>query len=372
MNQFQRTAPVLISVAVFLASCGSDPKPEPSADGGSAQGTGWKQIKTGGDTICALGDPYSFFVHPGKVDKVLLYFAFGGFCYNAELCRIGAPNYVPSVEKKVDVERLEHTSGIFDLKREDNPFKDWNIVYIPDCTADFGWGNTTAMHPRSGQYAPVTINHKGFVNVTAVREWVHKEFPSPEKMFVAGSSGGGDSAIMHYPYLRELYKGAPTTWVYLADASFGVVTEKFTTEYVRNWGAVENFPDFGRFAELKPEEMTWDNILTELDASYPNGVLAELGSAHDMLQTITYSIMGGPAADWPGKVEEHLANVSKKASSFRYMLASGSSHIILDQDEFYYSQVDGTTARDWVADLAEGKDVSSYHCSGTCLEEQAP
>jgi hypothetical protein len=40
----------------------------------------WTQINPGGETVCSTGEPYSFFVHPGTSDNLLIYFDGGGMC----------------------------------------------------------------------------------------------------------------------------------------------------------------------------------------------------------------------------------------------------------------------------------------------------
>ena len=41
----------------------------------------WNEIFPEGDTICARGTPFSFFVHPGTVDRVVVDFMGGGACW---------------------------------------------------------------------------------------------------------------------------------------------------------------------------------------------------------------------------------------------------------------------------------------------------
>jgi hypothetical protein len=147
------------------------------------------------------GAPYSFYVHQGTTNKLLIYFAFGGFCYNAQLCAVGALNCVPEVNVNTTI--LANTSGMFDLNRSDNPFADWSWVYVPECTADFEWGNNVANYPAMGSSPAITVNHNGFVNATAIRNWIYDNFKSPDFIFVSGSSGGADAAMMHYPSLRH-------------------------------------------------------------------------------------------------------------------------------------------------------------------------
>ena len=386
MHRFACLSVLLSGSAVAMVSCSSsNQSPAAAADGAATScadgqlivdgacvtpSSAWTQIKTGGATTCGLGDPYSFFVHLGTTNKLLVYFAFGGFCYNAQLCAAGALNFVPKVN--VDTKSLAQTSGIFDLSRPDNPFKDWSWVYVPECTADFEWGNNVAQYPAMGSSPAVTVHHNGFVNVTAVRNWVYENFKSPDRIFVSGSSGGADAALMHYSYIRQHYTNVKN-WAFLADSSFGVVTDQFFTSDIVSWKAYDNRPMWiPAIANAAPSQLTWDFLEIEGAKYFQTGAQAEFGTAYDTLESITYEIMGGMRADWHDKMEAHIQNVSAQTPSFRYLIAPGTAHIVLNQGTFYQYQVNGMLLRDWVSALANGQDVQSSQCTSNCMVTQLP
>jgi hypothetical protein len=379
MQRFTRSSLLLLGTLLATASCSSSNGSGSAADGGEAscaqgeyltngqcQGvvTPWTEIKPGGKTTCLRGDPYSFFVHQGTSDKLLIYFAFGGFCYNAQLCAVGALNCVPKIN--VDPNALANTSGIFDLNRTDNPFKDWSWIYVPECTADFEWGNNVANYPAMGTSPAITVHHNGFVNVTAVREWIYENFKSPQAIFVTGSSGGADAALMHNAYLRQHYTNV-NSWVFLADSSFGVVTDQFLTADTANWKAYDARPTWiPAIANATPAQMTWNFVLSQGADYFKTGGLAEFGTSYDILESITYQIMGGQLSDWHNQMEKNLQDLSTTTPSFRHLVSAGTDHVVLDQPSFYEYQVNGTTLRQWVADLAAGQDVSSSQCMTDC------
>jgi hypothetical protein len=41
---------------------------------------GWTKIEPGGETICSTGTPYAYYVHPGTVNRLVVYFDGGGAC----------------------------------------------------------------------------------------------------------------------------------------------------------------------------------------------------------------------------------------------------------------------------------------------------
>lgn len=374
---------ILISIVFVNASCSSEKQvaANDEAETNCEQGkvfvdgecvakvlpdldSGWTRIEPGGETVCTRGDPYSFFVHPGTVNKLLVFFAFGGFCYNADLCRDGAINHVPTV--KIDEAQLSSTSGIFDVSNSENPFREWYMVYVPECTADFAWGDNVVDYPATDTAPAITIRHKGFVNASAAREWIYDNFNAPEQIAVLGSSGGGNAALMHSAYLREHYGNTQSKSIYLADSSAGVTTREFITEEgLPKWGAFKNRPMWiPAIADASIEDLSWDMLTIEGGKFYSDATFAEFVSAYDPFQSITYQIMGGVFADWHDKMEAHIQNVSENLpDNFRYFVVGGEAHMILETQAFYGHQVDGTRFVNWITDLVNGIDVPNMHCT---------
>jgi hypothetical protein len=291
----------------------------------------------------------------------MVFFAFGGFCYNADLCRDGAINHVPIV--RIDEAQLSSSSGIFDVSNSENPFRDWYMVYVPECTADFAWGDNVVDYPATATAPAITIRHKGFVNASAAMQWIYDNFNAPEQIAVLGSSGGGNAALMHSAYLRKHYEN--TRNIYVADSSAGVTTREFITEEgLPKWGAFEKRPMWiPAIADASLEDLSWDMLTIEGAKFYPDATFAEFVSAYDPYQSITYQIMGGVFDDWHDKMEAHIQNVSKNAPNFRYFVVGGGAHMILETQTFYGHQVDGTRFVDWLTDLVNGIDVVNMHCT---------
>jgi len=96
---------------------------------------GWKRIAPGQGTGCAAGTPYSFFHRAGTAPgKLLIYFQGGGACWNWVSC---SGMFDPSVE----ADELYDYEGIFDRENPANPFREFEIVFIPYCTGDVHVGD---------------------------------------------------------------------------------------------------------------------------------------------------------------------------------------------------------------------------------------
>lgn len=69
--------------------------PHSYAKGGST----WEEIAPGGDTICARGTPFSFFVRSGDPSRVIIDFIGGGACWDGQSCAPGTATFTDSVDE---------------------------------------------------------------------------------------------------------------------------------------------------------------------------------------------------------------------------------------------------------------------------------
>ncbi|MBZ0291294.1 MAG: pectinacetylesterase family protein, partial [Anaerolineae bacterium] len=173
----------------------------------------WNRIDPGGDTICAESTPYAFFVRPvSESNHLLIYFQGGGACWNTFTC-----GTMSTFDPSVAADEV-YTGGIFDLENPANPLLDYNMVFIPYCTADVFTGN------RSVTYGDdLTIEHRGYVNTQAVLNWAYEQFPQPSQVLVTGSSAGALGAIFHAADIMAHYADVPV--IQLGDGYVGLLPE---------------------------------------------------------------------------------------------------------------------------------------------------
>jgi Pectinacetylesterase len=331
----------------------------------------------------ATSQTYSFFVRKGSVNKIVIFFNGGGACWDPVNCLQYVTynpqvfEYVSSGELYVDIEHQpDPTSatplvnhGIFDFTNNDNPFKDWYVVYLPYCTGDLFWGANDNAYPTSSETS-WTIQHRGFVNFLAVLKWVKKNFKLPQEIFVAGSSAGGYAAIMNYPYIREAF---PFTRVYvLGDAANGVSGPDFTSKATVAWNT--QFPKWilGNDISL----LTIEDIYTNIAAEYPFMKIAQYTTAFDGTQTWFYNLQlidpesGAPYVEepwlwkslpsmatiisWNAQMLAYAHGTANLAPNYRYYIAQGSTHTILTTDKFYTeSSAGGVSFSKWVTSMVD-------------------
>lgn len=320
---------------------------------------GWNQIKTGGDTTCALGTPYSFYVHPADSEKLLIYFNGGGACWNGENCQPDGGTYNPSADTILE----EAREGIFDLENPQNPVADYNMIVLPYCTGDVHTGSQTVTYETdSGE--SITIEHQGFTNATAVLEWVYANFENPDDIFITGCSAGSYGSIFLAPYIMQSYPDVPTRQ--LGDAGVGVLTEDW--DGLALWGFYDNIPEsFSDLQSFSPAEII-NAYYKDSAAAYPENSFAQVTSARDLIQTTFHTFMGGRS--WPTYSEELINDLVSDVANFDAYVYGGTQHCIIVQPTMYSYAANGVPFIDWFTDYVNGEVIDSVECE-TCLKAES-
>jgi hypothetical protein len=346
---------------------------------------------------------FSFFVREGASDNVAIFFDGGGACSDPNTCigtAIGdlppGPIYTPAVDETA--ESLAELEGLGDLSNQDNPIRDFNLVYIPYCTADLHIGANIASYdytPVGGSSQTYLINHVGAVNVAAVLRWLVQDsgwnLADANKAFLAGASAGGYGVLYHYPGIRALFPRS-TAMRLLVDASNGIISEGFYNDTLTEdgvWRARDYLP-----AELVPAfDSGPDDLIVEtikaVAAIDPYARIGQYTTAFDAVQIGFYNIgrnVDDPARwfdplellfaslDWATKVRLNMFSTALQAWNFRYYLASGADHTIVPTDEFYSEDsARDVLFSDWLDDMINrrflwGSDWRNLSCAPTCAE----
>ena len=336
----------------------------PSTGGTPSLPAGWTKIEPGGETLCSTGTPYAFWVHPGTVNRLVVYFEGGGACWDANTCSNPGLYYDDTVTE--DDNPANHQQGMADLDNPENPFKDWFQVFVPYCTGDIHWGNQTSTYQLEG--VDHTINHKGFANFSAVLDWVKAGFEEPEKIFVAGCSAGAYGSIMGAAYVHNLYPDAPL--YQLSDAGAGVITQSFFESGFPNWGAEGTIPDWIPALQIPWQELTMAKLYIALADYYSSDRWAEYNSAHDETQTFFYTAMGG-LEDWAQLMMAGIAEIQDATTNFATYTAPGKVHCITPLDIFYTREVNGVKFVDWLSEMVNDEPWDSVTCTDCETDTEA-
>jgi hypothetical protein len=167
----------------------------------------WTKVEPEG-AVCGNGSQYKFFVNfTQRSDNLEIMFEPGGACWDYESCTGGArgaanPNGIPD-------DHLAEYQYLNLLRRsDDNPAKDFNMVWVSYCTGDVHAGDKVATYENPNGGSALTYRHAGLANSQAVIDYLKPLFPDVPQLLVTGCSAGGIGAMQNYAFVREALPGA--------------------------------------------------------------------------------------------------------------------------------------------------------------------
>lgn len=321
----------------------------------SIEDENWKLIKPGGETICGDGSDFYFWSHRGSTNKILVFFEGGGACWDYTTCALGTGKKSIS-DSSFPGSGDTWVRGVFELDNNENPFKDWNIVFVPYCTADIHWGDNIVKYASNYE-----VHHKGFINGMSALNWIYDNHPDPDFIFISGCSAGAYGSRMYTPHLIEHYNNTPV--VMLPDSGAGVIEKDWYLEVFPIWEAYDNRPMWiPGIGDKSLEELGMTELMIASGNYYSDYIIAEYNTYNDNGQKVYLLAQGGDVANYSTLLDEYIMEVANNTSNYRYYVPSGTEHCIMCKDNFYTTEVDGVKFRDWVKSLAAGDDVPSIHC----------
>ena len=358
-------------------------------------------------TQCQLADSkFSFFFQEGEDDghdgdnpehdtdegrNLLIYLDQGGACWDTASCIASAATGVPVYAQAIDraTIRYAQNTGIL-ADRADNPFQNWDKVFIPACTGDVLWGSRDYQYDNVGLPGitdeKITLHHRGFDNVLAALKWVRKRMgdDKPRKVVVAGSSAGGYGAVTDFAFVKEVWPNAKS--YVIADAANGVMDSGFTQAVINNpdspWGQQANLPTwiagitnlptssnryfidfFGHLAHYyadksandpryRPTQFAQYTTEWDVDQVFYYGSMQEAQDPAAMVEllfsvflgeslnpsSLTYPTQNAAYCGWHGLMDQYTSDLAygpNKVDNYRYYRASGYKHTILTETPPY-------------------------------------
>ena len=323
----------------------------------------WIEVAPGGDTGCAAGSPYHFFVRGGDPNRVIIDFEGGGACWSGELCGIGAPIYKPSVrslEDYLSVLELDFIGGLQDVGEPARPMYGWTYVHVPYCTGDIHMGAADVEYDGG-----VAIQHRGAANARSALDWVLEHHGALAEVNMSGCSAGSYGAYFHAPYMAE--RLPESSLRVLGDGGVGVLMDGFFALTRAIWGV--QMPD--EIPRLHEDEIDAVDLFAGVAQAYPDHRFALHTTAFDADQTFYFTAMGGDAEAWPGLARALLETARGEADNLRTILAPGPTHCVTPYEHLWTRSVEGVTLEAWLepwlhADAAPG----DLDCANeSCLED---
>ena len=320
---------------------------------------GWNTMKPGGETTCAHGTGFEFYVRAAHTGKLMVYFYGGGACWDAEGCVEGSTIYNQYIRPERHPDRLH---GIFDLENPDNPFSEYSMIGIPVCTGDVHLGardTTYVLETDDGEPEKFKIRHQGMTNVMAALEWIYSNFDDVEKIFVGGSSAGSLAVPFYANLLAQHYPEANVAGLGDDAGSYG--SDIAAGGDAGRWG----IPDVLRAHrgwENISEDLGVEGLYIEAAKTASNLRLFQVDHAYDNAQYFYVERTGISDPDVLSLLRKYRNKIQTEIPEFRSYTIGGFRHTTLQQEYFYRYHVDGTKLHHWVAAIAQGENVPDIEC----------
>jgi hypothetical protein len=305
----------------------------------------WTIIPTDGTTTCARDTQFQFFARRGTSNNLMIYFQGGGACWSPLTCMEGG-TFDPSVTD----DEFDHYDGIFNLQHPDNPLANYNMVFIPYCTADIHIGDQTVNY-----WDGIDIAHNGYNNSVAVLDWVYQNFPNPTSILTTGSSAGAYGAIYHAADIITQYPNARHT--VLGDAGIGATPEGWSI-LETSWNIYENLsPNIPAWETVDQSTFTADLLYKNSAEAFPNVRFAQFTHYGDEVQMTFYRFgaLGKTDQDWLDILYQSFETLNE-LENFTSYVAPGRDHTILAYPEFYTLTSNEVRFYDWFVQLLTGNE----------------
>ncbi|PCJ26628.1 MAG: hypothetical protein COA96_04730 [SAR86 cluster bacterium] len=325
--------------------------------------SGWNTISTEG--VCSAGTPYQFYAKSSVAsDNLLIFFNGGGACWFGQACDLGEQPNIHSPFADMDSNNPALSGGIFDLENGENPFADYNMVFIPYCTGDVHIGAGERIYTyenEMGEEVKYTAHHNGYENSMTVLNWVYENFSSLRSVVITGSSAGAIGSSFYSGMVAEQYSNIPV--ILIADAAGGYGSPLMPITH-RAWNTASILPDWIDYAGETNETISFEDFYIASANHSPNLTIAQYNAAEDETQKMFTQVIGDAPGSFslPQRILTNYQEIESSVDDFYSYTAGGEFHTILRDKIFYRYEVEGVRFVDWVTSLVNGEQVRDISC----------
>jgi len=328
----------------------------------------WNKIKFDQDAqvFSADGSEYYLLANKGAAaeNKLIIYFSGGGVAWDAMTAAhpISLGNVMKNGKIKyyfpnIPFFKVSTLGGLLKNNNPDNPFKDWNIIYIPYSTGDLHIGNASKEY-TDAKGKPFTMRYNGQANTRAALEWITNHFSAPEKILIAGESAGGFGAAFWAP---EIAKSYPDARIYqYSDGSY-LNADRWPDIIDNEWNA--------NFAATFGYEVHGDLISSIFTANRKllpdNAVLLQSNTLYDELLFDFEKDLNGDVSDdgeyvhrWSARMLQSARELTEVLPGYYYYITDyglnektgRTPHTLSPLNHFYNTEQDGVKLMKWLDD----------------------
>jgi hypothetical protein len=257
---------------------------------------GWTWYEVDG-TFCRDGSKNGLYIRHTDSDKLLIYFEGGGACTTKGFCHfnpqsvnhvltgdgqtvLGTVFAVGPGRQQPGVYNAGVLAGIFDDQNAQNPYKGWNMVYVPYCTGDVHFGSN-----ENGSILNVPEKQKfvGYENNRIFMGRLAATFAdSVEHVVVTGASAGSFGAALNYSMISDTFADAQVDAILDSGAPFDDAHWPACMQQAwrMTWGLNDSLPpDCDECFQADGGGMI--GLADFLMRKHPTGNVAVISSLHD-------------------------------------------------------------------------------------------
>jgi hypothetical protein len=291
-------------------------------------------------------------------DEFLIVFEASGACFNAETCASSRAHFDSTTF--ADFAATLGREGLFD-RRPQNPFRGWNMIYVPHCTGDVCTGDTTDVAIEG------VPGLQQFVGQRNVRAMLARLAPIVQNASAVVVTGAGFAATATYGLIAEQLAPAP---VHLfADAgpmppNDDVLTPELQARLRSTWNGEALIPP-GCADCSQPNGDGFEHILPYYASTNPDRVFGLIAYSKDPTNRWFFGfdnpncIFSGGACRVPVRdYQIGLINIRRLLEPYpnagTYYI-SGNGHTSLDDDDKYFgTAVNGVQLTQWIRNALDG------------------
>lgn len=329
----------------------------------------WNRVDLSGIVVAGDGSPYYLLTKRGKSKNVVVYFSGGGISWDRNTASkpFGLRTLLHNRElgyyfANIPFYKTDLLGGMLDNHREDNPFYDWTIVYIPYATGDFHIGNNKVKYKGKGKIH-FTAHYSGRPNTLKGLDWLFDHITEPDKLFIAGASAGGFGSAFWAPHIAEHY---PNAQIYhYADGSYlsshqwhHIIDEVWQSQFEQHFGYPIEEDIIAAAFRYNAQKLPANTILLQSNTLYDK----VLPSYEAVLNQQTIGLVSGDdvmTQSWSQGMLDSAGQLDQELDNYYYFVTDygvgtkkrSTPHTLSPSRVFYTAEESGVRLSRWLGDI---------------------
>lgn len=230
---------------------------------------------------------------------------------------------------------------------DNNPLKDWSVVYVPYCDGSVHAGDNEMMIEDKMHY------FHGLRTTSAAVALMQELFPNPDQIMVTGASAGAFGTFFGWALVKSQYLDAHTYIFNDGGPGFWNPDDLATWEVIK---------DAWQFEDLIPEECIKCQGTTDLTYLYETYLDVDDQVRIGMFSSYYDSVIGQDFLEMnPEDFKSHLLSVTDEIKTahperFARFFIEGETHTAILTG--FNTAIQGTTIYDWIGKLITDGDAT--------------